>query len=172
VEDGVEHGLGELAREGVLLAHVEAADDPAAATQVHLDAVGELGTPGHPEDPAQPLVREGAERHEHAGVEQLELPLEVRATGIALRGRGLVGRWRAAHRRGDPCPGETKAIAAVGARRLVGEARAVQRRVEEVTGAVAGEHASCAVGAVSRWRQPTITTRASGSPNAGTGRPQ
>src|SRR5215210_546640 len=83
-EDGVEHGFRQLAGEGVLLADVEAADDPSAVAEVDLDAVRE-GRPGtDAEDAAQALVREGPEGDHHAGVEQGQLALEVRAAGVAL----------------------------------------------------------------------------------------
>ena len=68
--------------------------------------------------------------------------------GVALVGGRLVGRRRAAHRRGDPRAGEAQPVVAGGARRLVGEAGAVEGGVEEVARAVAGEHPAGAVGAV------------------------
>ena len=43
VEDGVEHGRGEGAGEGVLLAHVVRAEERAPAGERHLDAVAERG---------------------------------------------------------------------------------------------------------------------------------
>ena len=147
-EHGVEHGLGELAGEGVLLAHVVAAEDPAAVAHIDLDPMGEPRSGRDTEDAAQTVVGEAAERDEHACVEQGELPLEERTARVALGGGRLVGGRRASHRGGDPRAGEAEAVPAVGAGRLVGEAGAVQRRVEEVAGAVTREHAAGAVRAV------------------------
>ena len=97
---------------------------------------------------AQALVGERPERHEHPGVEQRQLALEVRPAGVALVDGRLVRRRRAPHGRGDPRAREAEPVVASDARRLVGEPGAVQGGVEEVAGAVAGEHPTGPVGPV------------------------
>jgi hypothetical protein len=64
---------------------------------------------------------------------------------------GLVARRGAADDRGYPGMAEGEAVVAGGRKRAVGEAEVVEDGVHEVTGAVTGEGASGAVGAVSAW---------------------
>ena len=68
-------------------------------------------------------------------------------------GGGLVVGRRALHRRSDPCSGEGQTVTEMGRLGLVGVAGAVQRPVQPVPGAVAGEHPAGAVGPVGRGRQ-------------------
>ena len=68
-------------------------------------------------------------------------------------------------------PGSAEAVVPRARGRLRREAGAVQRGVEEVARAVAGEHAPGAVRAVRPGASPRSTIRAAGSPNPGTPRP-
>src|SRR4051794_32230542 len=64
-EHGVEHRLGQHAGERVLLRRVVRADDPPAVVELHLQPVGELRAGPDTEEPAQRLVAERTEGHEH-----------------------------------------------------------------------------------------------------------
>ena len=73
------------------------------------------------------------------------------------RGVGLLSGRRAAHRRGDERVAQLRGRRRIARGRDVGEARAMERRHQEIAraaGAVAGEDAAGAVGAVRRRRQP------------------
>ena len=92
-----------------------------------------------------------------------------------LLGRRLVVRRRAAHRRRDERVGQRQAIVRPLRRRRAGEAVVVQRAHQEVAGAaaaIAGEHAAVRLAPCAAGARPRISTRASGSPKPGTGRPQ
>ena len=150
----VEHRRGEPPGERVLLGHVERADQ-----REPLDRG--LSAPW-------PNFGLGADRRPARAAAQRRVPAD-RARGTAARARcvssassasmprravGALGRQRlvlrrrALHRRGDEAVRQPQAVAAVHRRRLVGVAGAVQRGVQEVPRAVAGEHAAGAVGAV------------------------
>ena len=64
-----------------------------------------------------------------------------------------VARRGASHRGHHPNSFEHQAVRAVGSGRLIGQAIAIQRSEQEVTGAVPGEDAAGAVGAVRRGRE-------------------
>ena len=102
-QDGVEHGLGELAGEGVLLAHVVAAEDRAAVGQRPPRRRGRTagGAARRGCRPAPGSRSRRATTNTRAS-QQRQLPVEERAAGVALVGGGLVGRRRAPDRRGDP----------------------------------------------------------------------
>ena len=85
--------------------------------------------------------------------QQLQLARQVRKAVVALLGVGLFAGRRAAVDRGDPGVAESQPVVARDRRRLVREPGAVERRVEPVAGAIAGEHAAGAVRAVRRRRQ-------------------
>ncbi len=85
--------------------------------------------------------------------EPVELPVEERrAVGQLLGGR-LVARRRAAARGADERSTQREAVVAPDRARLVGQAGAVQRPVEPVARAIAGEHPPRAVRAVRRGCQ-------------------
>ena len=108
-----------------------------------------VGTPIAARRAQEAVPAEGAEGDDHAGaVEQVELALQIREAVVALRRRRLVGGRRAADGGGDVGVDQPQAVVAAHRGRLVGEAGPVKRRVEPVAGAVAGEHAAGAVGAV------------------------
>ena len=75
--------------------------------------------------------------------------IEVRGAGGDLRGEGFVAGGSAADDGGDPGIGDGEAVAAVRGAGLRGESGAVEERVEEIAGTVAGEGAAGAVGSVS-----------------------
>src|SRR5262249_18764170 len=79
---------------------------------------------------------------------QRQLALQIREAVVALAGGRLVGGRRAADDGGDVGVFEAQAVVGPLPGRLVGEPGAVERRVEPLAGAVAGEHAPGAVGAV------------------------
>src|SRR6266511_2127282 len=128
-EDAVEHGLGEAAGRGVLLA------DGAEVAQ--------RGVPG--------VVAEGD--HHADRVQERQLPLQPRrAVGPLLGERLVVGR-RALDRRGDVAVPQLQPVVAGDRGGLVGEAGAPQRGEQPVAGAVAGKDAAGAVAAVGGGRQ-------------------
>src|SRR5258707_1034385 len=83
----------------------------------------------------------------HGGKERRLAREEGRAREELLAGR-MVVRRRAAARERDEHAAQRQAVAAPLAGRLRGEPRAVERRVQEVAGAIAREDASGAVRAV------------------------
>src|SRR3954449_7553910 len=100
VQHLVEHGLGEPPRERVLLARVERAHDQ-QATDLNGRSGPEL-RPWRGHRKAGTVQRreyclpgEGAEGNDRAKVrkDESELGLEPRCAGVALGGRGCVGRW-------------------------------------------------------------------------------
>ena len=104
-------------------------------------AKGQRGVPG-----------EGAEADKHAQLrEQLELAARVGQAAVALGWCRTICRRGAAHRCGDEAAVQLEAVAAGARGRLVRESGPVERGVEEVPRAVAGEDATGAVGAVSCW---------------------
>ena len=104
--------------------------------------------------PQRPVPGEGAEGDDHpAARQQLQLALQVGQAVVALLGGRLVGRRRAADDGGDVGVAQPQPVAAPLGLGLVGEAGPVQRRVEPLAGAVAGEHPPGPVGAVGGRRQ-------------------
>src|SRR3954469_24295795 len=149
LEHGVEHRRGELARERVLLAGVEAAEQPPV-----LRAVAEAWPRARRRpvrerrDAQRRLPRERAEADDHARrPDEVELALEPRRASLALLGERLVGRRRAAHGGGDEAVAQLEPVVAVLRRGLVREARAVQAGEQEVARAIAREDAPRAVAA-------------------------
>ena len=101
------------------------------------------------------FVAERAEDDDHAQPrEEFELAHEIRAALVALGRRRLVRRRRATHRRGDVHVGESQTVVAPIGRRLVREPGAMERREQEVAGAIAGEDAPGAVPAVRGRSEP------------------
>ena len=113
-----------------------------------------------------------AQDRPQAGCRQGEVSFEPGRAGGPLRRGGLLRRRCAAHGGDDADAGERLPVPGRDRRRQGREPGAVQRRVQHVTGGVAGEHPAGAVGAVGGGRRPTSSTSASGSPNDGPGRPQ
>ena len=132
-EDRIEHLFGESAGEGVLLAHVETAQQGFAIVEWHLHAVAELGSRPNAEFLAGHLIPETTQHDDHLQVgERLDLPLKEGTTGVTLdRGR-LVLRWGSLDRRRGP--GTVHLAPIIDAHRvgLVRIPGAVQRPVEPV----------------------------------------
>ena len=91
---------------------------------------------------------------DHGLAEQGELPREVRRAIGPFVGLGLVPRRRAVHGRRDVGAGERQAVVSGRTRRLRRVSGPVQRGEEPVARAVAREHPSRPVAAVSSRRQP------------------
>src|SRR6266540_2290769 len=150
-EDAVEHGLGEAAGRGVLLADVVAAEQRAVLGKGSLGAVGETGLGADGAEVAQRgvpgVVAEGD--HHADRVQERQLTLQPRrAVGPLLGERLVVGR-RALDRRGDVAVPQLQPVVAGDRGGLVGEAGAPQRGEQPV----AGEDAAGAVAAVGGGRQ-------------------
>src|SRR5262249_9372553 len=144
--------------EGVLLAWMIAAqqtigtDGRFGGVAEHRTRLGDVAEVGEHTQGAVPGEPAEADDHEHAA-QKRQLGFEIVEAGIAFFGKRLVGRRSAADAGGDVAVREAQAVAFVDRRRLIGEAGAVERGVEEVAGAVAGEDAAGAVAAVRRGRQ-------------------
>jgi hypothetical protein len=123
-----------------------------------LRAVGELGLWADPVEAQRGVPGEGAEADDDpgggTGREQGELAGGVGEASVALGGDGFVPGRGAADGGGDPKPKKAQAVALAPGNRRAGEARAMERGEEEVAGAVAGEVAAGAVGAVGRRGEP------------------
>src|ERR671918_2558596 len=159
-QDCVEHVLGQDAREGVLLAGVVRAHHGVRADG-RLATVAEPRPgpwhrmAGHREHPYRGVPGEGPQRdHRPNPVQQRQLPDEIGQARVPLPRRGPVRRRRALHRGRHVRPLETESIVAVVRGGLVGQAGAVHRGEQPVTGAVAGEDPPGPVAAVSRRGQP------------------
>lgn len=133
---------------GVLLAGVVAADESWVAGEG--GAVGE----GKPRlcfaaDGQVSIESDAAEDDDDLGVfEEFQLLFEVGLAGADFIGRRLVAGRGAVDGAGDPGIGELEAVAQVGAGGLVGEAGVAEGPEKEVAGAVPGEDAAGAIGAV------------------------
>lgn len=135
---------------GVLLAGVEGAEEGGGEGGeegavgegeggLAFAADGEIGLPG-----------DAAEDDDDLEVgEELEFLFEEGAAGGDFVGCWFVTGWGAVDGAGDPGVAEEEAVVAVGAGGLVGEAGVEEGLIEEVAGAVTGEDAAGAVGAVS-----------------------
>src|SRR5438874_9692736 len=86
--------------------------------------------------------------------QQRHLPVQPGAAAHQLVGHRLVRRRSAAARGGDEHVPEREPVVAAHAGRLIGEAGPVQRRIEEVAAAIAGDHPPRPVAAVRRRREP------------------
>ena len=147
-------GSVSLPGEGVLLARMERADDRPPVGQRRFGAVAEARAGPEPDDRRQRGVREPAERDVHPSLlQRRQLALQERPARVALLRRGLVARRGAADRGDDVGAVQPQPVVAPRARRLVGQPGPVQRAVEPVARAVAGEHPPGPVGAVGRRGQ-------------------
>src|SRR5829696_8927858 len=154
-EHGVGHRDRELARERVLLARVEAAQQDGSATgRLVLRAVAELRARLDAVQLARGLPGERAQADDDADLrQQLELLGRVGQAVVALRGERLVGGRRAAYGRADPGAAQRQAVVAMDRRRLVGEPRPVHRGEQPVARTVAREDPARPVAAVRRRSQ-------------------
>jgi len=153
-EHCIEHGLGEPAREGVLLARVVRAHDR-HARGVDLGQMREPRTStrkldaGVAQHPPEGLVTEAAQRDQDAGVfEQTELAGHERRAAVPLCRRRAVGRRCAAHRGTHVRVGQRQPVVPVSRLCLICEPGAKERPVEPLAGAITGEHAPGPVRAV------------------------
>ena len=146
---GIEHVLGQAARERVLLADVVAADQRAIGIDRHLQTVPESWSRSNSELASHDLVRELPERDDHSNITKgAELAFEERPARVPFEDCRLVLRWCALHRCRDPDAVELESVRSVGRLRLIGVAGPPQRTKQKVTRAIAGEHAAGPVGAV------------------------
>jgi hypothetical protein len=103
------------------------------------------------------IPRDLSESHHHLqSRKRRDLAIEVLRTGRNLVRQWFVVRWRAAHRRCDVNVTQLKAIVSAMRCGDVGEAGAMQRGHQKISGpadSVAGEHTARPIGAVCRRRQ-------------------
>ena len=113
-----------------------------------------IASPMSPQRAQRPVPAERAQADDDPDVlEQRQLAGHVRQAAVAFGRRRLVGRRRAAHDGGDPGVGQDHAVVALVRVGLRGEADRVERGVQEVARAVAGEHAPRPVAAMGAGRQ-------------------
>lgn len=139
-EHVIEHLLGEAPGEGVLLARMERADHRSIPHGC-LHPVAELGTGTQVEHARGDLVAELPQRYEDTGPrQQCQLAIEEGTAEIALVDGRLVRGRRTSNRRSHIGVGQLQTIIERHCLRLIGEARAEERAIEKVAGAIAGEH--------------------------------
>lgn len=154
-EDAGEHGAIKPAGVGVAQRRVVAREELEAVREVVFDAVAEVvertaGDDALVEEVSEVAV-EGdlAESDDDADAgKEVDLAGEMGGAVADFEGRGFVAGRGAADDGGDPGVAELEAVCAGGGVRLIGEADFVEDGVHEVAGAVAGEGAASAVGAV------------------------
>src|SRR5437588_4602410 len=159
-EHVVEHGRGELPGERVLLAGMEASEDPVGADRCFhavaepwLRPRGGVAEGGDP--PERPVPRERAQRNDHTELgERAELPHEEREAAVALLGGRAVPGWGAAVHGAQVRPPEAEAVVHGRGRRPVREPGPVQRREQEVPRTIAREDPPRPVAAVCGRREP------------------
>src|SRR5829696_5919440 len=136
LEHRVQHRLGELAGERVLLAGVKRAEQYGAGSAPVLGEVAEARPRANAEQQARRVPRELAEAHDDGRFDQPQLLGRVREAVVALDWQRLIGRRRAAYRGADPRSAQFEPIARMNGVRLVREAGPVHRRVQPVARAV------------------------------------
>jgi len=154
-EDAGEHGVVEAPGIGVAQGGVVAAEQAEAVGERVFGRVGEAVVGAASDDTRSEEVREEAipgdlaQADDDADFGQRgDFRGEVDAAVADLLGGGLIARGSAADDRGDPGMAQPKAVVARDGDRFGGESELVQDGVHEVAGAVAGEVAAGAVGAV------------------------
>ena len=78
---------------------------------------------------------------------------QIGTAALEFAGTRFIRRRRAMNRRGDITILKFLTILAIIRVRVTRKARFMERRIEPITAAIAGEHASCAIAAVRRRRQ-------------------
>ena len=173
VEHRVDHRLGQLPGERVLLAGVEAAEQQRSVLDRDARRRGRTSAAASPPSSRQAASQANAPRHTITrGSSSVELLARVGEAVVALLRQRLVRRRRAAHRGGDE--GVVQPQAVVAPTRLGWLANPVRciEREQPVARAIAGEHPAGAVRAVRGRGEAEHVDRAPGSPKPGTGRPQ
>ena len=131
-----------------------AAEQVTPIGELHLDAVGETWLGGDSQQSDGLVEPEAAQRHDHAHAgEEFELTFQERTTPVAFGGKWLISGRGAPDRSSDPHAVQPHAVISRHGLRLRRETRPEQRCVQAVTGSIAGEHATGAVGAVRGRRQ-------------------
>ena len=149
-EHGVEHGCGQLAGEGVLLARVVGADHRSAVAGRRLDAVTEPGPPPEPAGPG-PARRRRTGRAPRGPAPSRAGPAPAPGTGRQRSRSAGVGRLAGGAQRTEAVtqtPSSRRPSSGPHRGRLVGEPAPVERGEQPVAGAVAGEHPPGSVAAV------------------------
>ena len=156
----VEHRLGQLAGERILLARMIGGEDGQVGVEAELCVVPELGPGAGHEMPAageysQRLsIGEAPQRHDDPdAAEQVKFPFEPQAAGISFGWGRLVSRRGAPHRCGDEDVCELEPVAARDRLALVGEACPVQSPVQPIAGPISRKHPSSAIRPVCGGRE-------------------
>jgi aldose 1-epimerase len=111
-----------------------------------------------------------AQADDHSQARQrCDLSGEMRRAVADLLGSRLVTGRSAADDRSDPGMTQAETIIAGDPARLRGEAEGVQDRIHKVAGAIAGEGAACAIGAVGARRKPEDKNAGAGVAEPGNG---
>ncbi len=160
--DTVEHLGGEAARLGVLAAGMIGGDQRRQAGAERIGRV--VGERGRVQveggrlkvgvEAQRGVEGHAAQRHHDPQIgQQRDLSLQEGPASGDLGWQRLVVRRRTAADRADEDIAQGQTVVAMPRGRLAGESGAMQRRVQEVAGAVAGEHAARAIRAVCGRRQ-------------------
>ena len=149
----VEHRFGQLAGERVLLAGVVGAQQCRTTRHLDRDPMTESRAGSNGVVTTERGEGEPTEAHDDSRFEEVELPDEERSAGVSLSQGRLVVRRGAAYGGTDPHARQLQAVVDAHGLRSVGQPGAVQRPKQPVTAAIAGEHASRAVGTVRRGSQ-------------------
>src|SRR5262249_57662210 len=108
-----------------------------------------------PADLREAVVGKRPETHDHSrAFDQSQLPSEIWQARVAFFWQWSIAWGRTPHAGSDVGAAEAQAVVDVLARRLVRVARAVERAVQPVPGAIAGEEAAGPIAPVRRRRQP------------------
>ena len=174
-KDRAEHRIGELACGRILLAGMEGADEYRLAGTRSVFLVMAEDEVRAARDFAQ-VAQDGqinvegqaSERdNDFQIVEQFQFFFQIRAAVAHLFRERLVAWGSAADGGADVCVGELKVVAPRDAGRLRGETGLEKSPIEEVAGAVAGEHAPGPIGAVRAGREADQEHAGAGIAEAG-----
>lgn len=94
------------------------------------------------------LQGDAAENQNRLGMDQVELSFKVGAAILIFRGKRLVLRRGASDCGRDISVSELEAVTAMRGRSLICKLSAVKRAIQEISGAIACEHAACPVRAM------------------------
>src|SRR3989338_11193151 len=148
----MEHGPGQRAREGVLLAWMIRGEEPEACGEMNFESVRERRAgPGNryaaisenPECRVEPSLAE-ADNDAHI-VEKVEFQMEIGSAVVEFFGRRCVCRRRAATGCRDETAAKRQSIVTLRGSRHVGKPEPMEGLIKPVAASVAGKHASRAI---------------------------
>lgn len=155
-----QHRIRKLASKCILLARMVRRKQPRQIARQHItSSMPKRKCSKRPNLPAlfqQSQIRphRDAAQHQHrARPENFELALQKMAAIRELRRQRFIRRRRTTHRGGHIYILQREAVVAICGSRLIGKARAIQRLVQKIAGAVSGEYSPRAVAAMRSGRK-------------------